>query len=296
MSGTSDGAWAAMTPAANRTRAPRVLVNWLGGMIPPISAFELECYTRFRLSRWLLPESHLARRAFVGQEGESWENPHTMRKPILAVLIRVLFLGILFVALPLRVENAAEAETLRYVILSAGKIAGSAADTYSPDGRIESTFELNDRGRGPKLAAHYVMGTDGVPSPAEITGNDYLKSPVYEHFAVENGRAHWKSTSEEGSASAGGFYVSNNGSGAEAAMLVAALAKAKGVPVRLYPSGEARLERLTDSTVENHGQSLHVTEYAITGLSFEPQALWLDDNLRLFGTPGKWFAELREGW
>jgi imidazolonepropionase-like amidohydrolase len=161
---------------------------------------------------------------------------------------------------------------------------------------MDSAYEFNDRGRGPKIAAHYRLGADGLPSLTDIAGNDYLKAPVEEHFSAENGRAHWKSTSEEGSAAVGGFYVSNNGPQAELPMLVSALVKAKGAPVKLYPAGEARLERLADTTVEDHGQSLHVTEYAVTGLSFDPQTVWLDDNLRLFAAPGKWFAELRDGW
>lgn len=196
----------------------------------------------------------------------------------------------------MRVEKAAEPETLRYSIVSNGKTAGNEVDTIGPGGRIDSTFEFNDRGRGPKIEAHYVVGPDGMPTKTDITGNDYLKAPVDEHFAVEDGKAHWKSTSEEGTASAGGFYVSNNGPAVEAAMLVAALVKAKGGPLKLYPAGEARLERLTDTTIEDHGQKIHVTEYAVTGLAFEPQTVWLDDNLRFFGTPGKWFAFLREGW
>ena len=49
-------------------------------------------------------------------------------------------------------------------------------------------------------------------------------------------------------------------------------------------------------TVESHGQKTHVTEFAITGLSFEPQTVWLDDDRHFFGIPGKWFAFLREGW
>src|SRR5258708_40291248 len=60
-----------------------------------------------------------------------------------------------------------------------------------------------------------------------------------------------------------GFYISNNGPGAEQALLVAALVKAKGGPVKLLPAGEARLERVTDATLEDHGQKLHVTEFAI---------------------------------
>ncbi len=108
--------------------------------------------------------------------------------------------------------------------------------------------------------------------------------------------ARWKSTSENGQAPAPGFYVSNNGPTAELAMLVGALLKANGAPVKLFPAGEARLERLTDTTVEDHGQKMHVTDFAVTGLSFEPQTVWLDDDQHFFGFPSKWFATLREGW
>ena len=192
--------------------------------------------------------------------------------------------------------SGAAQETLRYKIISNETVAGSEVDKYGPGGRIESDFEFNDRGRGPKISAHYVIGSNGLPTRTDITGNDYLKSPVEEHFALEQGRWHWKSTSEDAASGAEGFYVSNNGSAAELALLTAALVKAKGLPVKLLPAGEARLERLTEAMIEDHGQKLHVTEFAVTGLSFEPQTIWLDDNNRLFGSPGKWFAILREGW
>jgi hypothetical protein len=192
--------------------------------------------------------------------------------------------------------DAVALQTLRYSVVSNGKTAGSEVDTYGPGGHIDSTFEFNDRGRGPKIEAHYTIAADGSPLRADITGNDYLKAPVDEHFAVEGGVGHWKSTSENGHAPAPGFYVSNNGPAAESALLVSALLKAKDAPVTLFPAGEARLERMTDVTIERHGQKLHVTEFAITGLSFEPQTVWLDDDQHFFGFPGKWFAFLREGW
>lgn len=187
-------------------------------------------------------------------------------------------------------------QTLRYTILANGNRAGSEVDVFKPGGRIDSTFEFNDRGRGPKTAAQYIVGADGLPLRTDVTGIDYYKAPVDEHFAFENGVAHWKSTSEDGRGPIAGFYVSNNGPAAETAFLVAALIKANGSPLRLLPAGEARLERLADITLEDHGQKLHVTDFAITGLSFEPQSVWLDDDQHLFGSPGKWFAILREGW
>ena len=197
---------------------------------------------------------------------------------------------------PFWTSAAVAQETLRYAIVSNAKTQGSEVDVFGSDGRIDSTFEFNDRGRGPKIAAHYEIGANGMPSRTDITGNDYLKAPVDEHFSIKNGNAHWKSTSEDGTGKADGFYISNNGPAAESAVLVAALLKAKNGPVKLLPAGEARLERLNEATLEDHGQKMHVTEFAITGLSFEPQTIWLDDNQRFFASPGPWFAILREGW
>src|SRR5215468_2060139 len=175
-----------------------------------------------------------------------------------------------FVCGGLCARGASGQEALRYSIVSNNTKAGAEVDTYGAGGKVDSAFEFNDRGRGPKLAAHYILAADGVPTRTDITGNDYLKAPVDEHFAVESGKAHWKSTSEDGSGAAGGFYVSANGSAVEAAMLVAALVRANGKPVKLLPAGEARVEKLTETTVEDHGQKMHDVEYAITGLSFTP--------------------------
>jgi putative transposon-encoded protein len=192
--------------------------------------------------------------------------------------------------------NVSAQQTLRYSIVSNGKKAGTEVDTYGPEGRIDSTFEFNDRGRGPKIEAHYVVGADGSPLRTDITGNDYLKAPVDEHFTVEGAVGHWKSTSEDGHASWPGFYVSNNGPAFESALLVRALLSSKDSPVKLFPGGEAKLEKLTDVILESRGQKKHVTEYAVTGLSFDPQTLWLDDDQHFFAVPGKWFAFLPEGW
>ena len=187
-------------------------------------------------------------------------------------------------------------QTIRYSVISNSRTAGSEVDTYGPGAQVDSTFEYNDRGRGPKIAAHYVLSENSLPLQTTVTGNDYLKAPVDERFTLENGVGTWKSTSENGHAEGTGFYISNNGPAAESAFLVSALLKAKGAPLKLFPAGEARLEKMTDVTLENHGQKLHVTEYAITGLSFEPQTVWLDDDLHFFAVPGKWFAIMREGW
>src|SRR5271170_627471 len=82
------------------------------------------------------------------------------------------------------------ADVLRYSILMNGKPAGSEVDTYQAGGNVESVFEYNDRGRGPKITARYTFAASGLPSRAEITGVDYLKAPVDEHLSIESGQAH----------------------------------------------------------------------------------------------------------
>ena len=213
------------------------------------------------------------------------------------MLNRFLAVLALCLAVPLSAfAQNADARVLRYTILSAGQKAGSEVDTFSPGGKITSAFEFNDRGRGPKIEAKYVIGPDGVPQSTDIAGVDYLKAPVDEHFSTENSQARWKSTSEEGSATAGGFYLAINSSAMEIALLAQKLAKAGGAGLKLLPAGEAHIEKLNDVTLEDHSQSIHVTEYAITGLTYTPASVWLDDQFNFFASPGTWFAAMREGW
>ena len=213
---------------------------------------------------------------------------------------KIYFLAVallILTAVAFPASTPANSQTLRYTILTNSHSAGSEVDTYSPDGHVDSVYEFNDRGRGPKIAAHYVFGSDSLPTRADVTGVDYLKAPVDEHFSVAGGTASWKSSSENGHASVGGFYLTNNGAGVvELSYLVAALSKTKNRAIKLFPGGEARVERLGDASIESHGQKMHVTEFAVTGLDFTPTPIWLDDDGRFFATPGKWFAWMREGW
>jgi imidazolonepropionase-like amidohydrolase len=136
-----------------------------------------------------------------------------------------------------------------------------------------------------------------MPMRVDVTGVDYLKAAVDEHFSVENGLAHWKSTSEHGQAPAGRFYIGVNTPQLETTLLVQQLARAGTAGVELYPSGVAHLLKVQETTVHGAGgASMHVTEYGITGIGFEPGTVWVDDQMRFFAAPGPWFAILREGW
>jgi imidazolonepropionase-like amidohydrolase len=188
-------------------------------------------------------------------------------------------------------------ETLRYSVMSNNTKSGAEIDTFRADGGVDSTFEYNDRGRGPKVTAHWTLNANGMPVSVDVTGNDYFKAPVDEHFSVANGKAHWKSTSEEGEAAEGRFYSGVQTPQVEQALLIRLLAHAGAAGVPLYPSGVAHLEKMQETTVHRaDGAAMRVTEYTISGFSLEPTTIWMDDHLQFFASPGSWFAILREGW
>jgi imidazolonepropionase-like amidohydrolase len=195
------------------------------------------------------------------------------------------------------VASAQETRTLSYVVLSNGQPAGMEVDKYAPRGLIDSQFEFNDRGRGPKTTAHYEFGADGLPLKVDVKGVNYLKAPVDEHFAATATTSAWHSEGEHGESPTRGFYLTTDGTSTiELAALARALSHAKTGTIGLLPGGEARVEILADTVVESHGQKMHVREAALTGLDFVPVAVWIDDQGDFFAMPGTWFAILRSGW
>ena len=209
----------------------------------------------------------------------------------------ILLLATLVAASHTQAQQARVPETLRYTVMSNNTKSGAEVDTFRADDQVDSTFEFNDRGRGPKVTAHWTLNASGMPVSVDVTGVDYLKAPVDEHFSVKNGKAHWKSTSEEGEAPEGRFYTGIQTSQAEQTLLIRLLSHAGATGVPLYPSGVAHLDKMQETTVHKaDGDEMHVTEYAISGFSLEPSTIWMDDHLQFFAEPGPWFAILREGW
>lgn len=183
-----------------------------------------------------------------------------------------------------------------FSILIAGNAAGKLVQTHSADGTVVTEYSFNDRGRGPEVHGRYKFDSRGFPVTLELSGHDYLKAPVDEHFVMTDGEGRWRSTSEQGQASGPAFYVSVNGPPVEIGWLVNALQKAPNHTIKLLPGGESHLEVGPKATVSRAERTLALAEYLVTGLDFVPTPVWLDRDNRFFASVRAWFSIIREGW
>jgi imidazolonepropionase-like amidohydrolase len=192
------------------------------------------------------------------------------------------------------VGQTGSAET--YSLLLSGNPAGKCTQTVAGDGTVEIQYAFNDRGRGPEIHGRYRFDNRGFPIFVELTGKDYYKAPVDERLTVSDGEARWKSTTEQGSAAASGFYISSAGPPVEEGWLVNAIRKSPNGAVSLLPGGEGHIEKGVQTKVARGSRTLVVTQYLVTGLSFVPDSVWMDSDNRFFASVSAWSSVIREGW
>jgi imidazolonepropionase-like amidohydrolase len=211
-----------------------------------------------------------------------------------------IVLALVSTLVPLGVDArpSQEPAPVRYLVITAGRTAGEQVVRQLGGGRVEATFEFNDRGRGPKTLSRIEVGDGGVPTRVEVTGNDYYKNTITETFSVENGVARWKNESERGEAPAVDrrFYVSLNGAPVEGGLLARALLAAPGQRLALLPAGEVRIRTIGPLEISADGAKRTVVQYAIEGLSFDPSPIWLDADGTYFANVSSWTTVIREGW
>lgn len=189
-------------------------------------------------------------------------------------------------------------ENREYTWLTVGEPSGSLVVEHGDDASINIAFEFNDRGRGPNTATKIWLDERGYPVHLQVTGNNYIGGEVNERFEVLDRSAEWSSNIDSGSvpASDAGFYTAHNGNAETLAMLARALLSSDSQSVALLPSGTATISEVATRTLEQDGESLTITLYAIQGLGASPTHVWLDKDKQLFGADYAWFALTRRGW
>ncbi len=187
---------------------------------------------------------------------------------------------------------------LRMVILDKTPTGQDAVWTSS-DGAVHEFFQFNDRGRGPKTYTTFHLGENGLIRAEETKGVDYMKTPIDEKFSLVSGQAVWKNQAEnetQANASAK-FYIDLNGGPESQAILARALLNEKnGGKLPVLPSGEATIRKMQAIPVAANGQKRVATLFAIDGLAYTPNYVWLDENRQFFASIGGPSAVIQQGF
>src|SRR5471032_520500 len=150
------------------------------------------------------------------------------------------------------------ASSTRFLIISEnGKQIGEQVVEHQDDGLTKVRFIYKDNGRGPELTEQFRMGADGVMTQYDVKGNSTFGAVVDEHFERKDGKATWKSTSEQGSiaVSGAGMYLPMNSSFEIASASITALAAAPDHKLPLLPSGTLSQRTLDTVDVSANGKT-----------------------------------------
>src|SRR5438132_224640 len=123
--------------------------------------------------------------------------------------IRFMIIAALLLAATIQ-QTLAEQRTDKVLLL--GNVAGNQTLQIESAGQTRCDYSYTDRGRGDHIIATWKLDGAGVPVEYNGTGNDYMKAPIEERFAISNGTATWKNRSEQGQKPTNepAFYVPAN--------------------------------------------------------------------------------------
>ncbi|MBL7851883.1 MAG: amidohydrolase family protein [Cyclobacteriaceae bacterium] len=190
-------------------------------------------------------------------------------------------------------------DTTRFVIISAGKIAGKQITWSDGQGKIHYRYEYNDRGRGPKLQVDLQLENGQVVS-RRITGVDYYKGPVDEVYELKDGVAKWKNKVENEQRNVTGpvIYSPLEGVPGEIEWTLKQLLRQKGHvhEMDMLPSG-----KLKATHVKSHKALVNTFEeelelYAFSGFGGPPSYVWVTPNKAFFASLSGWMSTIKLGY
>jgi len=195
-------------------------------------------------------------------------------------------------------------QTVNYQFINQGKIEGAQTVLYRDDGRVEIDYHFNDRGRGPKIREELTLNAQGILTRSKISGKSYMGAAVNESFYVDDKGAHWQNGVDDGSVLAqnskpvqnSAYYVSMNGTPEGYVNMVRAALKQPNQKLKLLPSGELSVSLVKTINVPVGESTQHANLYAVSGLGFTPDHVWLTDDLRYIGFASEWSSLILDGW
>lgn len=203
-----------------------------------------------------------------------------------------------FLILTLLACNATAGETVRRdSILMQANRAGWQEVRSKADGSARVEYTYNDRSHGDHVTATWSLDPSGIPLKYESRGVDYMKAPVAEHFSLHDGVANWENTGERGqrTLSASAFYMPANPPPEFYGVLARALLKAPDHRLALLPEGSASITTAGSIASTDNGKPAKWTQYQITGLSFMPRSVWLDESGATAAVASTWLSAIAPG-
>jgi len=175
------------------------------------------------------------------------------------------------------------ADAQQYSIISTAGVHGHSTRWTLPDGTRMGRESLNLRGQVFEVDSRSHLGADGMIDHLVIRGFTPLGDAA-ETFDIDHGVATWKSPVDRASAAYKGpaMYNAFGGPVDLGADLLDAIIAAPGRSLAMLPGGAAHAEPLTTLVIGEGAARRTLTAYAITGLSNEPAAVWVDEQGRFF--------------
>ncbi len=167
-------------------------------------------------------------------------------------------------------------DTTYYDVIFRESKAGVYKKWQQGSGSYGYYYTYTDRGRGPVLSEQITLDNNGFIKSQSISGVNYLKDSVYEHFEVNGNLAQWTNSAgkDHGEFSSDALYFRYDGTPASYEILAQGLMNVENKSVELYPKGSVTLMQKNPIIL---GDSITTQLLMIKGLDMNPVYLWLTE-------------------
>lgn len=192
---------------------------------------------------------------------------------------------------------AAQATTVKRVVVSLGRPSGSSVVTTAPDGTLTTVLDVLENGRGPHVDATTRLAPDGTIASFTAKGHHTYGATFDASFTRTANHASWKSSEENAERDVTGpaFYVPIAEVPEVQGWLVQAALKHGGT-LPLLPGGTLRVEKNAELELTGPAGKRTVVGYAMTGLDVLPTQTWMNPDGSWFGYASEWYSIVPEGW
>ena len=168
-------------------------------------------------------------------------------------------------------------DTTYYDVIFRESKAGVYRKWQQGSGSYGYYYTYTDRGRGPVLSEQITLDNNGFIKSQSISGVNYLKDSVYEHFEVNGNLAQWTNSAgkDQGEFSSDALYFRYDGTPASYEILAQGLMNVENKSVELYPKGSVTLMQKYPIIL---GDSITTQLLMIKGLDMNPVYIWLRDD------------------